>query len=56
MRLFSMLQEMAKAIRNRYFIKSIGFIVAVIIHLGMNSEAHSENPLKRVQEDLMPFL
>jgi hypothetical protein len=21
----------------------------------MNSEAHSENPLKRVQEDLMPF-
>jgi hypothetical protein len=32
------------------------FIVTVTVHLGMNSEAHSENPLKRVQEGLMPFL
>jgi hypothetical protein len=32
------------------------FIVAVTVHLGMNSEAHSKNPLKRVQEGLMLFL
>jgi hypothetical protein len=31
-------------------------LVLITIHLGMNSKAHSENPLKRVKEILLSFL